>query len=185
MRLSHWACQRFANVCPFVKLQMELDMASEHGLQQDRPGKAPQTSEPLIEQVAVSISICATITLSQTLFATSGDRGASSKLRPQALLSSPRRRSLRLILAAAIPSDAARILTVHQLTPELAEPVSEVDLVIFINASHVREPGTWRCDQAKPRCASGNSLGHHFDVAGLFAYSRPPLMPLLKGSFFQ
>lgn len=74
-------------------------------------------------------------------------------------------------LAAAIPSDAAHILTVHQLTPELAEPVSEADLVIFIDASDVGEPGTWRCDQAKPRCASGNSLGHHFDVAGLLAYS--------------
>jgi len=60
---------------------------------------------------------------------------------------------------------------VHQLTPELAEPVSEADLVIFIDASDVGEPGTWRCDQAKPRCASGNSIGHHFDVACLLAYS--------------
>ena len=74
-------------------------------------------------------------------------------------------------LAAAIPSDAAHILTVHQLTPELAEPVSEADLVIFIDASAAGEPGTRRCDQAKPRCAS-NSLGHHFEVAGLLAYSK-------------
>jgi hydrogenase maturation protease len=75
-------------------------------------------------------------------------------------------------LAAAIPSETAHILTVHQLTPELAEPISEADLVIFIDASNVGEPGTWRCDQVKPRSTSGNSLGHHFDVAGLLAYSQ-------------
>ena len=56
-------------------------------------------------------------------------------------------------LAVIIPSEAAHILTVHQLTPELAESVSEADLVIFIDASDVGEPGTWRCDQVKPRCA--------------------------------
>jgi hydrogenase maturation protease len=60
---------------------------------------------------------------------------------------------------------------VHQLTPELAEPVGEANLAIFIDASDMGEPDTWRCDQANLRCASGNSLGHHFDVAGLLAYS--------------
>ena len=38
-------------------------------------------------------------------------------------------------LAATIPEEAAHIMTVHQLTPELAESVSEAELVIFIDAS--------------------------------------------------
>jgi hydrogenase maturation protease len=75
-------------------------------------------------------------------------------------------------LAAAVPSEAAHILTVHQLTPELAESVSEADLVIFIDASAVGKPGTWRCDQTMPESACGNSLGHHLDVNGLLAYAR-------------
>jgi hydrogenase maturation protease len=88
-------------------------------------------------------------------------------------------------LAAAVPSEAAHILTVHQLTPELAELVSEADLVIFIDASHVGEPGTWRCDHVKPRCASGNSLGHHFDVAGLLAYSEAVFNATSRARFFS
>jgi hydrogenase maturation protease len=38
-------------------------------------------------------------------------------------------------LAAALPSEAVHILAVHQLTPELAEAVSEADLLIFVDAS--------------------------------------------------
>jgi hydrogenase maturation protease len=75
-------------------------------------------------------------------------------------------------LAVIIPEEAAHIVTVHQLTPELAESVSEAELVIFIDASNVENPGTWRCEEVKPRSMSGNSVGHHFDVSALLAYSQ-------------
>ena len=75
-------------------------------------------------------------------------------------------------LAATIPKEAAHIMTVHQLTPELAEPVSEAELVIFIDAADGENCGTWRCDEVKLSPMSGNSLGHHFDVSALLAYSQ-------------
>ncbi|MFZ0711056.1 MAG: hydrogenase maturation protease [Terrimicrobiaceae bacterium] len=75
-------------------------------------------------------------------------------------------------LAAVIPDEAAHITTVLQLTPELAEPISEADLVVFIDADQSGDPGTWRCEEVKPRPLSGNSLGHHFDVFDLLACSR-------------
>ena len=40
-----------------------------------------------------------------------------------------------------------QVLKVHQLTPELAETISEVDLAIFVDAGAHGEPGTLTCDQ--------------------------------------
>jgi hydrogenase maturation protease len=74
-------------------------------------------------------------------------------------------------LAVAIPDGDIRILTVHQLTPELAERVSEAELVIFIDAAETGLPGTWKCDEVRPRYSSVNPLGHHFDVFDLLAFS--------------
>lgn len=39
-----------------------------------------------------------------------------------------------------------RVLKVHQLSPELAESVSEVDLAVFVDASAHGEPGALTCD---------------------------------------
>ena len=39
-----------------------------------------------------------------------------------------------------------QVLKVHQLTPELAEAVSEVDLAIFVDAGAHGAPGTLTCD---------------------------------------
>lgn len=75
-------------------------------------------------------------------------------------------------LAATIPSEAARVLTVHQLTPELAEPVSQAELVIFIDASALGRPGTWKCEEVKSQSTCTNSLAHSFDASALLAYSR-------------
>ena len=44
------------------------------------------------------------------------------------------------------PSDNLRILKVHQLTPELAEAVSEADLAVFVDAGAHGVPGTLTCD---------------------------------------
>ena len=59
----------------------------------------------------------------------------------------------------------------HQLTPELAEPASKAELVIFIDASHKGEPGTWRCEEIGTEAGSANLLAHHFTPAILLAYA--------------
>lgn len=76
------------------------------------------------------------------------------------------------LLAGALPSGAARILAVHQLTPELAEPVSAAKLVILVDASALGKPGTWRCREIMSRAASRIEPGHSFDVRALLAYSQ-------------
>jgi len=75
-------------------------------------------------------------------------------------------------LAASVADKSVAIMAVHQLTPELAEPVSEAETVIFVDASYEGEPGTWRCDEVTPASATASPLGHHFDISGLLAYAR-------------
>jgi hydrogenase maturation protease len=67
--------------------------------------------------------------------------------------------------------ESTHVLAVHQLTPELAESASEAELVIFIDASHQGEPGTWRCEEIRPDVRLANSLAHHFTPASLLAYA--------------
>jgi hydrogenase maturation protease len=43
-----------------------------------------------------------------------------------------------------------RILSVHQLTPELAELAAEADGVLFLDAAHSGEPGEVACSQVIP-----------------------------------
>jgi hydrogenase maturation protease len=40
----------------------------------------------------------------------------------------------------------ARVICVHQLTPELAEDAASADLVIFLDASSTGKPGSVRCE---------------------------------------
>lgn len=72
-------------------------------------------------------------------------------------------------LAGECASDGAtRVIAVHQLTPELAEPVSEADLVIFVDASRDGETGAWSAREITAS-ATESALGHQFDAAGLLA----------------
>jgi hydrogenase maturation protease len=67
--------------------------------------------------------------------------------------------------------DAVRVIAAHQLTPELAEPVSEADLVIFVDASRDGEPGAWSAREITAS-STESALGHQFDAAGLLASAR-------------
>jgi hydrogenase maturation protease len=74
---------------------------------------------------------------------------------------------------------AVSILTCHQLTPELAEPVSRADRIIFIDATAVGEPGKIVCHTLTPVGASGELFSHTCDPAGLLQmaemlYGRSP-----------
>jgi hydrogenase maturation protease len=67
--------------------------------------------------------------------------------------------------------ESVQVLTVHQLTPELAQPISEAELVIFIDASYEGEPGTWKCEEIAANATLANSLAHHFTPISLLAYA--------------
>ena len=53
-------------------------------------------------------------------------------------------------LAASLKHAPVEALAVHQLTPELGESIRSAGLVIFIDASHEGQPGTWTCAPVEP-----------------------------------
>ncbi|MCB8988477.1 MAG: hydrogenase maturation protease [Ardenticatenaceae bacterium] len=63
-------------------------------------------------------------------------------------------------------------IAVHQLLPELAEPISETDLVIFVDASVEGEPGAIAVRAIEPEPPQIGAFTHHFDPAGLVGYAR-------------
>ena len=74
----------------------------------------------------------------------------------------------------------ARVHCCHQLTPELAELISEVDLVVFLDARLDHEVGTLRCQLVEPADDVAAAFTHQVDPATLLAYaerlfSRRPL----------
>lgn len=95
------------------------------------------------------------------------------------------------LIAERVRDEAVQIETVHQLTPELAVPVSRADLVIFVDASVGEEPGSWKCRTVQPDSASTSKLGHHLTPSGLLAYAqalfkttpRALLISVVAGSF--
>ncbi len=75
-------------------------------------------------------------------------------------------------LANLANSDSIRVLAEHQLTPEMAELVCEAELVIFVDASHQGEPGTWKCEEMAADFTLVSPLAHQFTPAGLLAYTQ-------------
>lgn len=68
--------------------------------------------------------------------------------------------------------NSVQVLATHQLTPELAEPISEASLVIFIDASNEGELETWRCEEITTDAPLTSSLAHHFTPRTLLGYAR-------------
>jgi hydrogenase maturation protease len=75
-------------------------------------------------------------------------------------------------LGSLAKSDSIRLLVEHQLAPEMAEAVSEAELVIFVDASHQGEPGTWKCEEMAADFTLVSPLAHQFTPAGLLAYTQ-------------
>lgn len=69
--------------------------------------------------------------------------------------------------AAARPG--LRVLPCHQLTPELAESLSEVDRVIFVDATAESPPGEIKVVPLSPDPAAPRSFTHQCDPPGLLA----------------
>jgi hydrogenase maturation protease len=74
-------------------------------------------------------------------------------------------------LAKVVADEKTKILAVHQLTPELAEPISNSDLVIFVDASYEGDPGSWRSEAIAPSSEISNALAHYFTPVGLLGYA--------------
>jgi hydrogenase maturation protease len=74
-------------------------------------------------------------------------------------------------LAAALPETGAEIVTCHQLTPELAEPISRATLVIFIDASRQGKAGTLFCQSISPEVSLPSVLSHHLTPRMLLGWS--------------
>jgi hydrogenase maturation protease len=75
-------------------------------------------------------------------------------------------------LAATIRDETVEVLAVSQLTPELSALISEVELVIFIDASLVGQPGSWKCQTVDPNPRSSPVLGHHLTPMSLLGYAQ-------------
>lgn len=60
-------------------------------------------------------------------------------------------------------------LAVHQLTPELAEPLAAAAVAIFVDARLSPEHGTVRVEAVHPSPGRGDPLGHVGDPASLIA----------------
>ena len=72
---------------------------------------------------------------------------------------------------------AVEVLAVHQLTPELMEPISRADRVIFMDASAAGDPGTIHRRKLMPgklgeAAMAAASFTHHADPAALLAGAR-------------
>ena len=71
-------------------------------------------------------------------------------------------------LKRKLPSSQAEIICAHQLTPELAEPISRSDAVIFLDASRNGELGRVTCEPVSSRSADQH-FWHHLTPDSLLA----------------
>lgn len=73
------------------------------------------------------------------------------------------------LLQQRVQSPDVEILALHQLTPELMESISRVDLVIFIDAAVGPNPGEIHHRSIEPLATSHVSFTHHATPEALLA----------------
>ncbi len=64
------------------------------------------------------------------------------------------------------------IVACHQLNPEMAEPVSQAKLVVFIDACTDGAPGKLSRCEVQPAAFEPDMMSHHLDPASLLACAR-------------
>jgi hydrogenase maturation protease len=70
------------------------------------------------------------------------------------------------------PDPAVEILCLHQLTPELMDPLSRADFAIFIDAAASGEPGAMVERRIDPASAANAAFTHHATPEALLAGAR-------------
>lgn len=74
------------------------------------------------------------------------------------------------LLRESLPSPAIEILSVHQLTPELAESVSRAAAIVFLDATCAARPGEILCAPVSPESDCGR-FSHVLTPAQIVAFS--------------
>jgi len=72
-------------------------------------------------------------------------------------------------LAVALAGREVEVITCHQLTPELAEPLSRCALAIFLDAAARGSPGQMHCCNITPTPPSPEAFTHNCTPAHLLA----------------
>lgn len=93
-------------------------------------------------------------------------------------------------LATRLQNMPVRTITAHQLTPELAEPISHASMAIFVDACEGEHPGKVTCQSVSPDVIDG-AFTHHNTPASLLSaarelYGRSPaglIISIVGGSF--
>ena len=73
------------------------------------------------------------------------------------------------ILAGTLTGCEVEVIACHQLTPELAEPLSRCALAIFLDAEARGIPGQIHCRKLKPASPTPQAFTHHCGPAQLLA----------------
>ena len=63
------------------------------------------------------------------------------------------------------------MISCHQFTPELAEPVSGADRVIFIDAQAGETPGQVELNRVEPEAPAHSAFSHRLDPPALLGYA--------------
>lgn len=75
-------------------------------------------------------------------------------------------------LSETADAAAVRCLALHQLTPDLAAPLSRAALAIFIDARDGGTPGSAACRLLQPAETTPESFSHRLDPPALLAATR-------------
>jgi len=91
------------------------------------------------------------------------------------------------LIARELAGHDVEVITCHQLTPELAEPLSQCSQAVFIDADSEGEPGEIHWREVLPQAPSSSALTHTCSPAGLLAsaarlYGRCPQAVLITVS---
>jgi hydrogenase maturation protease len=73
------------------------------------------------------------------------------------------------LLAQALAGYDAEVITCHQLTPELAEPLSRCRRAVFIDADAQGTPGDVHRRAVRPQVAASSAFTHSCTPSGLLA----------------
>lgn len=70
-----------------------------------------------------------------------------------------------------LAGESTKIMVLHQLTPELADPISQADFVIFIDARYDGQPGSWTCETIRTDPNLSDAFTHYFTPMKLLSYA--------------
>ena len=64
------------------------------------------------------------------------------------------------------------VIARHQLTPELAEPISQADFVMFVDAREGKTPGALSCEPVEPVTDGAAPSTHHMTPSALLTWAK-------------